>query len=187
MNNFLIFWGAINIFIVIIASLIYNLGMEKGLNIASTIITTLATLSLAFFGWQQMRETNRLRDVQYTASWGKLRNTMWEIMDQYPKTGIKDLNKLSIDKKAEWPQKIRKLLDSEITNPALIQKRNSLGCWRNAISTAKLLEDIMQSDVENKEDEFIIRATSIHKDIMTVWSELVLDSKEVSATGGRPK
>ncbi|MFA5948148.1 MAG: hypothetical protein WC806_04200 [Candidatus Gracilibacteria bacterium] len=186
MINFLIFLGAINIFIVLFASLIYNLGMEKGIQLASIIITTLATLALAFFGWQQMRETNRLKDVQNTADWGKFRNTMWEIMEQYPPRGVEDLGNLSNEEKIVWSQKIRKLLDAEIGNPTLIQRKNSLGHWRNAISTAKVTKDILQSSLDKKEDIFIKHATGILQDVMSVWSELVLDSEEISATGGRP-
>lgn len=161
--------------------------MEKGIQLTSMIITTLATVVLAFFGWQQMRETNRLRDVQNTADWGKLRNTIWEIMEQYPSHGVENLLNLSEEEKIAWSKKIRKLLDSEIGNPALIQRQNSLGHWRNAISTAKVTKDILQSTLKNKEDIFIKHTTGILTDIMSVWSELVLDSEEISATGGRPE
>jgi hypothetical protein len=41
--------------------------------------------------------------------------------------------------------------------------------------------------MSKRPDFFIIKANSILTDVMFVWEKIVLDSDEVSATGGRPK
>lgn len=157
----------------------------------TSIVTAMATLSLAFFGWQQIEETNRLKEIQYTADWGNLRNTMWDVMDLYPPRGVKDLQHLTNEEKIIWTRQVRKLLDSEIKNPVLIQDRSMLGYWRNAISTTRALETelMMQLNFKNedKHDLSTKRAESILNDISKVWVKLILDSDEVSPTGGHPE
>jgi hypothetical protein len=109
---------------------------------------------------------------------------MWEIFDLYAPNGIKTLEKLSINEKVAWKYKVRKLLDSQIDNPVLLENKNCLGFWRNAISTAKIIPYAPATFVEQR---FIVEAESILKDISYVWEKLVLDSDEISATGGKPE
>ena len=121
---------------------------------------------------------------QKSANWGELRNTMWEIFDLLSAPGgINSLEKLSVKEKIAWKYKVRKLLDSQIDNPVLLENKTSLGYWRNAISTAKIIQYAPETFIEQR---FIIEAKSILKDISYVWKKLVLDSDEISATGGRP-
>ena len=187
MTQFLIILGSINALILITAFIINEVGMEKGIQLTAIIITALATVSLAFFGWVQMRETNRLHAVQRTSEWGGLRNAMWEIMDQYPPSGVDDLKSLSVSEATAWFKKIRNILDSQIGNPVLIENEYELGCWRNAISTARTVPAILEAKPDTYSDDVVRYASSIDGDVMRVWSELVLNSKQVSATGGRPK
>ena len=109
---------------------------------------------------------------------------MWEIFDLLSAPGgINSLEKLSVKEKIAWKYKVRKLLDSQIDNPVLLENKTSLGYWRNAISTAKIIQYAPETFIEQR---FIIEAKSILKDISYVWKKLVLDSDEISATGGRP-
>lgn len=79
-------------------------------------------------------------------------------------------------------------MDSQIKNPVLIGNKQCLGHWRNAISSAKIMADILSKTKVSKMQDVIIKsAGGILSDVMYVWKELVLDSYEVSATGGRPK
>jgi hypothetical protein len=123
--------------------------------------------------------------VEKTGRWGELRNTMWAIMDLYPTNGVNSLKHLSKEQKINWNRKMRLLLDSQIDNPVLIENKNCLGFWRNAISRTKSLEALINSSID---DEIIINLMGgILNDIAFVWKELVLDSDEVSPTGGKPE
>jgi hypothetical protein len=170
------------------------------------VLSLILTLSQVLILWRQteiLREQHnfqvqlqeRQNNIQRTANWGELRNAMWEIMDQYPPTGMVSLRRLTTKEKVDWAQRVRKLLDSQIKNPILIQDKDALGRWRNAISTAKMSSELLvmphdpQIDVipseREIEDLFIKQAGSILEDISYVWQKLILKSDEVSPTGGR--
>lgn len=142
---------------------------------------------------QQLERKQRFEAIESTANWGKLRNAMWAIMDNYPPSGVKYLQELSQQEKLAWLIKIRNLLDSQIDNPVLIEHTQGLGHWRNAISAAKTAKQMVfgispedhQIDMVN--EMFIRDASTILHDVLFVWSKLILDSDEVSATGGRPE
>lgn len=144
----------------------------------------LATLALAYFGYQQMNETNRLKALESSANWGSLRNTMWEVMDRYPFDDLL-LTNMTREEKITLMQDIRKLLDSEIKNPILLQDKESLGHWRNAISTTKISNDLLKLNALSNES-FLTYSGTIMEDVLYVWEKLILDSDEISATGGRP-
>ena len=134
---------------------------------------------------RQIEITEKNEKVEKTARWGELRNTMWAIMDLYPINGVSGLRPLSREQKVGWNRKIRMLLDSQIGNPVLIENKMCLGYWRNAISRTKSLEALINSNID---EEFIINDMGgILNDISYVWTELVLDSDEVSPTGGKPE
>lgn len=134
---------------------------------------------------RQMEILEKKEKVEKTAKWGELRNAMWNIMDLYPSNGVKGLTNLSKEQKVNWNRKIRILLDSQIDNPVLIENKTCLGYWRNAVSRSKSLEPFI---VSNFDEEFVItHMGGILSDIMYVWKELVLDSDEVSPTGGKPE
>jgi hypothetical protein len=134
---------------------------------------------------RQIEITERKEKVEKTASWGELRNTMWDVMDLYPANGVNGLRNLSKEQKVSWNRKIRILLDSQIDNPVLIEHKMCLGYWRNAISRSKSLEPFIISNID---EEFVItHMGGILNDITYVWKELVLDSDEVSPTGGKPE
>ncbi len=141
---------------------------------------------------QQFEREQRIDAIEKTANWGELRNAMWAIMDLYPSSGVKSLQGLSQQDKVVWLIKIRELLDSQIDNPALIEHTASLGQWRNAISVAKTAKEIVSGispddpQIDTIDEMFIRNASTIVKDVLFVWSELVLKSDEVSAVGGRP-
>ena len=134
---------------------------------------------------RQIEIIEKNEKIEKTARWGELRNTMWEIMDLYPTNGVNGLRKLSNEQKVSWNRKIRILLDSQIDNPVLIENKMCLGYWRNAISRSKSLEPFIISNID---EEFVItHMGGILNDISYVWTELVLDSDEVSPTGGKPE
>ncbi|MCI0618744.1 hypothetical protein L0244_37685, partial [bacterium] len=116
---------------------IRKFGMKEGVQVVSNLVTTIATVTLGVFAWQQMQDAKRMEAIQKTANWGELRNNMWEILDQFPPSGIDALRTFSVDNKRLWMHNIRKLLDSKIKNPVLIEDKQCLGYWRNAISTTK--------------------------------------------------
>ena len=137
---------------------------------------------------QQLTMAKQQARIQQSAAWGELRNAMWEIMDQYPPSGTNALNSLSVDQKVEWLRKIRTILDSQIKNPVLIQNKECLGYWRNAISSANSGADILdKTDMSTMADFFLSNANSILKDTLYVWESIILKSNEVSATGGLPQ
>ncbi|MBE0570859.1 MAG: hypothetical protein IH618_04875 [Ignavibacteriaceae bacterium] len=134
---------------------------------------------------RQIEITEKKEKVEKTAKWGELRNSMWAIMDLYPDNGVSGLKLLSREQKVDWNRKIRTLLDSQIINPVLIENKMCLGYWRNAISRTKSLESLINSNID---EEFIINDMGgILNDISYVWRELVLDSDEISPTGGKPE
>jgi cell division protein FtsL len=118
-----------------------------------------------------------------TAYWSELKNAMFEILVSVGPNGVESFKKLSIKDKLDWKIKIRNLLDSQTKNPVLIENKECLGYWRNAIST---LTVIPHNPLPFGEKRLIIEYKSILKDVSYVWGKLVLDSDEISATGGRP-
>jgi len=75
------------------------------------------------------------------------------------------------------------LLNSEIENPVLIGNNKCLGYWRNAISKAKMLKESDKYSFIKYSDQ----VSSLMGDVFFVWTILILNSKEISATGGKPK
>ncbi|MBK7227395.1 MAG: hypothetical protein IPH97_00655 [Ignavibacteriales bacterium] len=134
------------------------------------------------------RENYRLleseRNIKRSADWGKLRNTMWAIFDLTTSGahGFVALDSLSEKEKENRSNKILILLNSEIDNPVLIDNKKCLGYWRNAISKSKNLKDKALAN----HFKFSEQVSSLMNDVIVVWAELVLDSKEVSPTGGKP-
>lgn len=136
----------------------------------------------------QLAQQKKLARIQQTAHWGELRNAIWKIFDQYPPSGTKTITSLPQEQQLEFFKRIRIILDSQIKNPVLIEKKQCLGCWRNAVSAAKIYSDILsKTDVSSMQDAIIASANGILKDVGYVWQELILKSDEVSPTGGRPK
>lgn len=138
-------------------------------------------LLLAQENLKLIKEENRIKK---TADWGRLRNTMWNLTDLTSSgfEGYLGLENLSLKEKQKRSILIWELLNTEIGNPVLIENKRCLGYWRNAISKAKMLKDISLYD----DIKFSDQISSLMHDIMIVWVELVLDSDEVSATGGKP-
>lgn len=168
--------------------IIWKKGWEQGVQAASTIATTLATVVLGIFTWQQMLESSRSRRVEHTGRWGELRNVMWDVFDQYPPKGAQALDVLPPQQQIAWLRNMRKLLDSQISNPVLIQDQECLGHWRNAISSVKTAADLLERvDAQAAERFFGRAAAAVLADVGHVWEKLVLESSEVSPTGGRPQ
>jgi hypothetical protein len=110
--------------IVVCLAVVWKLEAKEKIKLAATLVTTLATVVLAVFSWQQMREVQRLQIVERSAQWSELQNAiMYEV------------------------RRASKELDGIV---------------------AKNFEGILT-------------------DVSYVWEKLVLDSGEISATGGRPK
>ncbi len=109
---------------------------------------------------------------------------MWAIFDLTTSGahGFVALDSLSEKEKENRSNKILILLNSEIDNPVLIDNKKCLGYWRNAISKSKNLKDKALAN----HFKFSEQVSSLMNDVIVVWAELVLDSKEVSPTGGKP-
>jgi predicted secreted protein len=156
-----------------------------------TVAATLLSIMAIVVSWQQtaltrsqIQREERAERIQRTADWSELRNAIWAIFDHCPEDVVAGVSTMSDTERREWFLKLRKLLDSQNRNPVLISDREALGYWRNAISGAIVADDSRLG----KDDDFAGRkAASIFRDVSKVWEWLVLDSDEVSATGGRPE
>lgn len=166
--------------------LVRRLGTKEGIQLTSTLVATASTVVLGVFAWQQMEYTNRAQATQHTAQWGELRNVMWAVLDLYPPSGIDALRALPTDQRLAWLRQVRRLLDSAIGNAVLIECEECLAHWRNAISSAKTSFDVLAM-APDEERAFFASVKGIHADVLFVWQKLVLESDEVSPTGGRPE
>jgi hypothetical protein len=136
----------------------------------------------------QLEREERLAKFEKTANWGELRNAMWGILDQFPPSGIETIRSMPQEHQLSFFKKVRAILDSQIKNPVLIENEQCLGHWRNAISSTKTMVYMLsRTNTSEMQDSIIGNAGGILTDVMYVWEKLVLDSVEVSATGGRPK
>jgi len=138
----------------------------------------------------QYEREERLLKIEATANWGELRNSMWGIIDLFPPSGIETIRSIPQEYQISLFKKVRLMLDSQIKNPVLIENEQCLGHWRNAISTAKTISFIIEKlnvpASQDQQDHIVASAIGISEDVMYVWSEIVLNSDEISATGGRP-
>jgi hypothetical protein len=149
-----------------------------GVIAAATIVAAVAT-------GVQVWEATRQRRIERSARWGELRNTMWEFFDmQYPH-GVQQLAAMPQAERAMHFNKVRRVLDSQIGNPVLLDDRAALSRWRNAISTARSAAQMIDGGADPDGKLTAIHAGSIIDDVMAVWDQLVLKSTEVSPTGGR--
>src|SRR6266511_1562274 len=111
---------------------------------------------------KELSLAQRQDHVQQSVGWIELRNTVLNIVDQYPGTGTQAFKTLTTAQKLEWLGKIRMLLDSQIKNPTLIQKKECLIRWEKAIATARGAADILgKTDMSAMPDFFVINANSI--------------------------
>lgn len=148
--------------------------------------TQLAELQTRIAQEQWQREIQRAA-IEKSAHWQRLRDGIWKIFDLSPKQGIHLLETLPPEQKAAWFRKIRSLLDAQTDNPVLIENKTCLGSWRNAISTAKITADLFETtNMSARTNICSKKASSILRDVGFVWDKLVLESEEVSPTGGRP-
>lgn len=136
------------------------------------------------FNERQIAISEKNELMQWKSDWGELRNTIWEILEQFPPNGIDYLVKFTIEERIKWKRKIRKLLDSQINNPVLLENSYCLGHWRNAISTT-LTMNLGEILVAN-DKQFIAEAKTVSRSVMITLEKIILDSDEVSATGGTP-
>ena len=157
---------------------------KEAVQLTATLVSIASTVVLGFFAWQSFQHSNRSEELEQRRQWTELRNTMWEIMEQYPPSGIELLRSLPSNQRAEWITQIRRLLNAQGTNQVLMTNEECLAHWRNATATAMIANSMQHVDTTS--EIFTHQASSIMKDVMFVWEKLVLDSGEVSATGGLP-
>lgn len=76
-------------------------------------------------------------------------------------------------------RKVRNLLGTQIKNPFLVENKECLDHWRDALSTSRVSLDVAALSVNSPEmeDLFIEQAGSIWDDVHYVWQKLVLESK----------
>ena len=128
-------------------------------------------------------------NVELTASWESIRYTMQEVLMSGPQEGYIGFAQFSAENKIEWLHSTEVLLRSQTSNPVLIGDTLSLGYWRNALSCSYTARMILQANsfLEEEADSFFVRSSSsILRDVSFVWERLVLDSNQISPTGGRP-
>ena len=164
-------------------------------NCVISIIALIISLFSVIYTRQQTLIRERELDIQeqkyhaeMTAEWDELRQVMLDILDSAP-LGIDMLTTLSRQEKLEWIRQQEKLLNSQADNPVLISDELSLGYWRNAMASARttrMVLEIESVDSETADSLFVASANSIFKDIGFAWERLVLESNQVSPTGGRP-
>jgi hypothetical protein len=66
--------------IVVCLAVVWKLEAKEKIKLAATLVTTLATVVLAVFSCQQMREVQRLQIVERSAQWSELQNAiMYEV------------------------------------------------------------------------------------------------------------
>ena len=133
---------------------------------------------------KELRIVQRQDNVQQAVGWIEIRNTVLNIIDQYPGTGPKAFKSLSAAQKVEWFEKIRRLLDSQIKNPTLIQNKECLIHWERAIATARGAAGIFaKTDMSAMPDFFEINANSILVDTLAVMKIMFNESDKVFSRG----
>ena len=135
---------------------------------------------------RELESVDAQEKIHETAEWGRLHRTMLNIIKKFYPGDETTLRQISSEDWAKWYREITLLLESQINNEVLISDREALGYWRNAMSTADTQEALRQSIPDDRQSP-AKGALSIMRDVMHVWERLVLDSTQVSATGGHPK
>jgi hypothetical protein len=129
---------------------------------------------------QFAREERQAR-IEKTANWGELRNAMWSIFDLFPPTGTETIRSIPQEYQLLLFKKVRTILDSQIKNSVLIENKKCLGRWREAISGAKAMTDLLsRANTSDLQDIIVANATGVLKDVAYVWTEIILGSDEVS-------
>jgi len=142
----------------------------------------------ALVAQQQLEIEKRKNEPTRTGEWQRLRDGIWAIFDQFPKSGVTALDSLTREQKQMWFARMRVLLDAQSNNAVLTENRKCLGKWRNAISGAKMTSDTLAStDTSSFKTFASVEASGIHKDIMCAWNDLIVNSNEVSPFGGQPE
>ncbi|HHT9137787.1 MAG TPA: hypothetical protein ACFYEK_11175 [Candidatus Wunengus sp. YC60] len=138
---------------------------------------------------RQFQREERLANIERTGKWGELRSAMMKILEQFPSSGTKSIRTWPQEDQLLFFKNVRMILDSQIKNPVLIENRDCLGHWRVALSCTEFREEEVLGTTNMPEIQDVIivgSANKIHQSIMYVWKRLVLDSNEVSSTGGEP-
>ncbi len=178
--------------------------LERNKIFFETITALLLSGMAVILSYVQYTEAERERSIQETAHWSELHDAMLDFIDltdpskhglaEIMGQGLNAFRGLSKKEMVSWLNTALRILNSQNSNPVLIESKTCLGYWRNAISTARinlrLLRWMTGPETEDTQkqraDRFVETVSSIFRDVLFVWDKIVLDSDEVSATGGRP-
>lgn len=186
-------WAIIAVTVVsLFGWLLYKHGPKDGASIASPLATALLGLSVLFLAFHQADQSNRQAATEKTANWAQFHGAcleMFEILDSKSPRGIEAFEPLAADRKSQKFVELRQIIVQQLANPVLIQDKECLGYWRNMNSTAwtaiRLLEEAPESPAMHGQIQQMF--SGILGDLTHVWKKLVLNSGEISATGGRPR
>jgi len=145
----------------------------------SAFCSAVAALAVAYFAFVQNVQLEKRVQVEKLRDWGKLRSTMYDILDLEPAKGEPDFVTYSPEDALDFSRKIRKLLDSEIGNQYLAQNHDCLVNWRSAMSLAKLIYENAEH-FESKESfsmVFNFWAKNLINQVYEIWKKIILDSE----------
>jgi hypothetical protein len=186
-------WWLITLSLFVVSALNWALvfrwkhSFKDAVQLTATLVSIASTVTLGFFAWQNLQQAKHSEELLQRREWTELRNTIWDIMDQYPPSGVESLRLLPIEERIRWGIQIRRLLNAQGTNQVLLENEECLAHWRNAIAAERTLGDFLPMSFGLGNDSMFVKmATSMLVDVGFVWDKLVLQSKEVSPTGGLP-
>lgn len=167
--------------------LVKRLGFEKkeAVELTCGVINTVLAITLAYATWTQFRAGIDADRRTETRQRTELRNTIWDIWDQFPAGGVPLLSSLDAEQRQKWLKQMHKLLREAEGNQVLLGDTESVGYWRNAVAASKERGDVPL--IYTDTDLFLKRAHSILAGVTKTWDRLILESSEPGLTGGVPR
>lgn len=140
---------------------------------------------------KRLEREQRMEQYQNTSDWTALRDVLWNILDLNPGTGFEDMKNFPLEFFVQYFHQFKILLDSQSSNPILINDQESLKNWREAIGSVKASQNILKKLVSNSnknlneemKEALIGSLTIANSKVVNVWAKLILNSNEVAAIG----
>ena len=80
----------------------WQYAFKDAVQLTATLVSMAATVTLGFFAWQNLQQRQRTEAIERRRQWTDLRNTIWELLDQYPPSGVESLRALPPEQRVEW-------------------------------------------------------------------------------------
>ena len=103
----------------------------------SALIAALSLCGVFYFSWQDRQDRVRQQELERTANWEEAKEAMLEIIEKFPHPGVKVLRTYPPELKQTFMRDILLALSFQTSNPVLLEDRECLVRWRNAMSTAQ--------------------------------------------------